>query len=354
MTGETGGKLAVWTPELTSVNGQNIVTRRVVNAQAARLGTVYAYRSNSLPEISKTLWQAMRLAVSVISGQHAGAYVVCSRSSVGFLRDMLPLLTSRVGARVVAHVHGSDFPDLLKRRGVGPLARWLYASCEVIVPSSHLLEPLAAFQFQRLTLCENFAEGGGDAARSEQNSGLAPLVVLWNSNIMASKGIAELVEGVRLLRGEGAAIRLVLLGRPIGDSERPEAEMRAYLDGLRGEEWIEVKGVVPPGAVPECISESDVVALPSEYSSECQPLAVIQGMLAGRTVLVSDTAAMRATVGDYPAIFVERNPGAICEALRPLVVSRIRPSSDAAARARDRFSPERFDHCMRYALAPPD
>ncbi len=353
MIREIADKLAVWTPELTNVSGQNIVTCRVVNVQSDRLGTVYAYRGNTLPEISKTLWQAARLAVSVISGQHAGAYLVCSRSSVGFLRDLLPLFTSRLGARVVVHVHGSDFPELLKRRGVGPLARWLYASCEVIVPSSHLLEPLAAFRFHRLTLCENFAEGGGDAARSEQSSGLAPLVVLWNSNIMASKGIAELVEGVRLLRGEGAAIRLVLLGRPIGDSERSEADMRAYLDGLRGEEWIEVKGVVPPGAVPEFVTASDVVALPSEYSSECQPLAVIQGMLAGRTVLVSDTAALRATVGDYPAIFVQRNPGEICEALRPLVASRIRPSSDATARARDRFSPERFDRCMRDALAPP-
>ncbi len=130
--------------------------------------------------------------------------------------------------------------------------------------------------------------------------------------------------------------------------------MRVYLDGLRGEDWIEVKGVVPSGVVPEFVSASDVVALPSEYSSECQPLAVIQGMLAGRTVLVSDTAALRATVGDYPAIFVRRNPCEICEALRPLVISRIRPSSDAAALARDRFSPERFDHCMRHALASPD
>ncbi|KZY05720.1 hypothetical protein A3721_14000, partial [Sulfitobacter sp. HI0023] len=250
MTRDTLGKLAVWTPDLSSVNGQNIVTQRVIAGQADRLGTVYTYRGNTLPAILKTLWQATRLTASVVSGRHAGAYVVCSRSSVGFLRDMLPLLTSRLGARVVAHVHGSDFPELLKRRRVGPLARWLYASCEVIVPSSHLLEQLAAFHLHRLTLCENFAEVGSDNARSAWKSVVAPFIVLWNSNIMATKGIAELVEGVRLLRNEGAAIRLVILGSPIGDAERTEAEMHAFLEGLRSEDWIEMKGVVPPGAVP--------------------------------------------------------------------------------------------------------
>lgn len=348
------GKLAVWTTDLSDVTGQNIVTRRVIGIQGDNLGRVYAYPSNGLLSIPRTLWQASRLMASLVFGRHGGVYVVCSRSTIGFFRDVLPLLTSRLGARVVVHVHGSDFPWLLKRPVVGALARWLYGTCEVIVPSSHLREPLAAFHFRRFSVCENFAEGEVGDTRSVHEPDDDSLTVLWNSNIMASKGLIELVEGMKILRKEGAVIKLVLLGRPIGDAEKQESEMHSYVEGLRHLDWVEVRGVVPPGDLFRFIIESDVIALPSEYNSECQPLAVIQGMLAGKSLLVTNSAAMRATVGDYPAIFVEKMPFSICEAIRPLVASRPPIARDAAMRARVRFSPERFDECMRFALAPPD
>lgn len=354
MTESALAKLAVWTGDISAVTGQNIVTRRVIDRQRDKLGTVYAYPCKGLLSIPRTLAQTARLISSVLFGRHIGVYVVCSRSTIGFFRDVFPLLMSRLGARVVVHVHGSDFPYLLERPVVGALARWLYASCEVIVPSSHLREPLAAFHFQRFSVCENFAEGEVGDTHSKHDPDYDSLTVLWNSNIMASKGIIELVEGMKILRKDGVFIKLVLLGRPIGDAEKQESEMHCYLERLRHLDWVEVRGVVPPEDLFRHIVESDVIALPSEYMSECQPLAVIQGMLAGKTLLVTNSAAMRATLGDYPAIFVEKMPFSICEAIRPLVASRPPIAHDAALRARVRFSPERFDDVMRFALAPPD
>lgn len=350
MTANAPHALAVWTPDLDSANGQNIVTRRVVSCHAKQISRVYEYTSGGR-SIAATIWMSLSLFLAVLRGRHDGVYVVCSRSSFGFLRDALPLFTSRLGARVIVHVHGSDFPDLLERGAVGHLARWLYASCEVIVPSHHLLEPLAHYAFRRLSVCENFADAGHDCSHSGRRVANVSLVVLWNSNIMASKGIEELVQGIRLLRQEGASIRLILLGKAIGDSEQTTAGIQRYLKELRQKPWINVKGVVPPEDVPRLIYESDVIALPSTYSSECQPLAVIQGMLAGRTLLVSDTPAMRATVGNYPAEFVQRNPRSIAQALRPLVRNHPGPVDfEAASHARDRFSTERFDSCIRRAL----
>jgi glycosyltransferase involved in cell wall biosynthesis len=352
MTGDLDRKIAVWTPDLSGVNGQNMVTRRVVKNQKELLVTIYEYPGNTLSSIPRTLWLAARLALSVVRGQHSKVYLVCSRSSIGFLRDTLPLFTSRLGARVIVHVHGSDFPHLFERRVIGRLARWLYASCEVIVPSYHLLELLAPSDFRQLLVCENFADlRDYDYSRSKRRAGNDSIVVLWNSNIMASKGIVELVQGIKLLRCEGVAIKLILLGKAIGDAEKSTATMQAYLHELRQTGWIDVKGSVPPEDVSLLVSESDVIALPSTYSSECQPLAVIQGMLGGCTLLVSDTPAMRSTVGNYPAVFVERNSGSIAHALRQIVQSRSGPAEcEAASHARERFSPDRFDSCIRRAL----
>lgn len=66
--------------------------------------------------------------------------------------------------------------------------------------------------------------------------------------------------------------------------------------------------------------------------------------LAVRPVLVSDTAAIRATLGEYPAIFVERHPTSIAQALRQLARDRTGSAEfEAASLSRDRFSCERFD-----------
>jgi predicted dehydrogenase len=76
-----------------------------------------------------------------------------------------------------------------------------------------------------------------------------------------------------------------------------------------------------------------------------------EDMLGGCTLLVSDTPAMRSTVGNYPAVFVERNSGSIAHALRQIVQSRSGPAEcEAASHARERFSPDRFDSCIRRAL----
>lgn len=351
MTGDLGRKIAVWTPELSGVNGQNMVTRRVVESQEEFLGTVFEYPGNTLASIPRTLWLAARLALSVVRGQHSTVYLVCSRSSIGFFRDTLPLFTSRLGARVIVHVHGSDFPELLERPVIGRFARWLYAPCDVVVPSQHLLAPLAGHSFRQLLVCENFADVPAAFVPQSQALRSDAFVVLWNSNVMASKGIFELVQGLRLLRQDGVAIKLIVLGKAIGDTEQSAGGMRDFLETLSGESWIDIKGSVPPEEVPQLIDASDIIALPSTYSSECQPLAVIQGMLAGRPVLVCNTAAMRATVGEYPATFVERHPASIADALRPLIRCREKTTfAEAAALLHERFSPAIFDACIQKVL----
>ena len=351
ITSDQKKKLAVWTPELSEINGQNMVTRRVVETHGALFGTVYEYPRGSLAAIPKTLWSAVRLLLSVLFRRHAGVYLVCSRSSVGFIRDLLPLATSRFSARVVVHVHGSDFPELLERPVIGRFARWLYASCEIVVPSQHLLVPLARHSFRRLSICENFADVPANVGTQSQAWRQDVFVVLWNSNVMASKGIFELVQALRLLRQDGIAIKLIVLGKGIGDAEQSAGGMRDFLEILNRESWIDVKGSVPPKEVPQLVAASDVIALPSTYSSECQPLAVIQGMLAGRPVLVSDTAAMQATVEEYPATFAERDPSSIADALRPLMLCQEKTIfAEAAALSRERFSPATFDACIQKVL----
>jgi len=320
-------RIAVWTPRLDVITGQNIVTRRVIEKQSNLIFHIFDYLGGGGISILAALWTAMRLWSTIFTQKYSTIYLVNSRSILGFLRDLLPLGLSRLGVRTVVHVHGSDFPDLLQRPLWGRLAKWLYRRCEIIVPSEHLLPKLEPVAFRKVVLCENFADinalSGVSAFRGKPTDHSKVFRVLWNSNVMSSKGIIELVEGLRLLRSEGVRLELVVLGSPIGDAERTEEEMRQFIASLNSETWVDMKGRVAAESVPDMVAECDAVALLSTYSSECQPLATIQAMVAGRIVVVADTDALHATAGSYPVVFIARDSRAVAEAFRPLCTCQL-------------------------------
>lgn len=355
MTSQVRRRIAVWTPALEDVNGQNLVTRRVVEKQRRFISNTYAYPPGGGRSILSAIWTALRLCTAVLKGKHDGVYVVCSRSLLGFLRDFLPLAMSRFGHSVIVHVHGSDFPKLFTHRVVGRLARIAYKKCTVVIPSAHLVKQLENVSFRSLQVCENFADICANRTQALLTvTRSKSFVVLWNSNIMASKGIFELIEGLRLLRDEGFAIDLIILGRPISDQESTAQKMAEFIVSLTAEKWINVKGHVDPEEVATYLTICDAVALPSTYESECQPLSVVQAMLTGRIVLVAPTDALRATVGTYPAVFARRDPEVIADVLRPYVADGVTFGESLGQEiqiAERRFSPKGFDERMSQVLA---
>jgi glycosyltransferase involved in cell wall biosynthesis len=137
-----------------------------------------------------------------------------------------------------------------------------------------------------------------------------------------------------------------------------EEEVSRRLENLKSTEWFDYRGKVDHATAIALTAQADVISLPSRYPSECQPLALIQGMCAGKAIVVSDTPALRATLGAYPAVFVPINSvQAIVVTLRQLLHQKrsdslafnSRPNTAAAA-ALARFDVGRFDYEMQAIL----
>lgn len=336
-------RVLLWTACYDVENGQAIVTRRVVDRQTRVRWIKAIYKPGGGLASLKALVSAIRTFLLIVLYRPDAIYAVCSRSTGGFLRDLPVLFVSLLGFRVVVHVHGSDLPDLLQRNGVGVLAKALYRRCEILVPSAHLIPILNKLGCKRITLCENFiVEPNSPMTLPKYDGGRIRL--LWNSNLMASKGIRECVAGARMARANGAEVKLTVLGRPISDKEASATEMEEFALGLAAESWIDVVGVVSAGQARRLIREHDAVLLPSR--NDCQPLAIIEGMAAAREVVIRDIPALRATVGNYPAIVVAGDAKSIAEAIEHLISNsskRTRALEVGAAEARLRFAHERFD-----------
>lgn len=352
--------IALWSTTYNDLTGQAIVTRRVVEHVLPRFGASreYVFPSTGRPRaIALWLSVVLRLWFEIANGRVDTLYLVCSRSSIGFIRDVPALLAAKAGVRVIVHSHGSDIMLLLAGRKVSPLARWLYRNCHIIVPSEHLRVSLLPY-VRSVHVCENFYAGSVKSVEAGKNAKIGDLTVLWNSNVMASKGFFDVFSAVRALRADDLPVTLISLGALVADEELGTDALKKRFSALGTPGWFEYRGRQPHERAVKILEQADVVCFPSRYSSECQPIAIIEAMCGGKAIVASDTPALRATLADYPAVFVPVNSvDAISSALRALAQKKARdpvgffqPSSESAIRAGRRFSVARFDSEMHYIL----
>ncbi|MBV7410710.1 glycosyltransferase family 4 protein [Maritimibacter sp. DP1N21-5] len=239
------------------------------------------------------------------------------------------------------------------------MARWFYRSCHIIVPSEHLRMPLAPYA-RSVQVCENFY--AGSVGSIGEGSKVAPdvLTVLWNSNIIASKGFFEVFASVQDLRACHLPVNLVSLGALVADEELVSEALKQRFSDLGVPAWFDYRGPQSHARTVELLEQADVVCLPSRYNSECQPVAIIEAMCAGKAIVASEIPALRSTLADYPAEFVPvHSVDAISSALCALAREKARDPdgfdgarAQFAADARKRFAKARFDFEMKAVLAP--
>ncbi|MEM8541243.1 MAG: hypothetical protein AAGF25_09845, partial [Pseudomonadota bacterium] len=229
--GKFDAQIAVWSTDYSDNTGQAIVTQRVAETVLPKCGNVlyFVFPSSGRPT-AILCWaiNALRILRDVFLKRIDVIYVVCSRSTAGFFRDLPALFFSRIGLRVVVHAHGSDIVDLLSERSISPLAQWAYRRCELIVPSKHLFSKLCKISGFEVHLCENFELSAG-ADRLEIPLSEAAFNLLWNSNVMASKGVFDVMAAVQQLRAIGTKIELTVIGSVLGDEEMSAAEAETSL-----------------------------------------------------------------------------------------------------------------------------
>jgi glycosyltransferase involved in cell wall biosynthesis len=118
----------------------------------------------------------------------------------------------------------------------------------------------------------------------------APLRVLLPARLLWDKGIAELVDAARLLRGEGRTVRIQLAGEP--DPGNPATVPEARVRGWVAEGLVEWLGHVDD--MPALFAAVDVVVLPSYR--EGLPKGLIEAAACERALVATDVPGCREVV----------------------------------------------------------
>ncbi len=151
-------------------------------------------------------------------------------------------------------------------------------------------------------------------------------VLLFFGTIRQNKGLEDLLEAMRSLKGEG--FFLLVAGRPAGVSEPPER----YYSGLIHQKGIEdavlwLNRYIEGDEVARVFRVADAVVLPyrSEFCAQSGVLSLAMG--SGRPCVVTDTGGLAETVRRYnTGVVVEPgSPEALAEGIRRLFQVHIGP-----------------------------
>jgi glycosyltransferase involved in cell wall biosynthesis len=151
-----------------------------------------------------------------------------------------------------------------------------------------------------------------------------PVAVACVGRMLAIKGIADLVEASRLLRGRGVSHRLILAGAP--DPENPGAIARSTLDHWVAEDSVEWCGHV---ADIRAVWRQAAIAVQPSRGGEGLPKSLIEAAACGRPLIATDTPGCRevARAGVNGMIVPPTDPPALADAIERLI-------RDSALRAR--------------------
>jgi glycosyltransferase involved in cell wall biosynthesis len=239
-------------------------------------------------------------------------YVSCTRTLFGSVKDIILLYISNFlhVKKVCVHLHGLDL--LILRSSLIPLHKKYLDKAYSKATDVIALHDSMLYQF-------NFVEPhvNRHVVRNFVTSDVLdldmPVImkkieyrVLYLSNMMASKGVLDLVKAVSELVNDGYNARLICAGHYLDDSVMSALSLEHELEAYWSEE-IRYHGPVYGKNKLDLLAWSNVFALPSYYSAEAFPLSIIEAMASGSYVIVSDHNILPEIVKPLNGAVVESN-----------------------------------------------
>jgi glycosyltransferase involved in cell wall biosynthesis len=250
------------------------------------------------------LWLLLRRRPALV-------YLPVSESRMGFLRDCLFLVPSRLlGIPLVLHLHGGQLDTLYAERSV--VFQWLMRFCfshaarAVVLSESFRAKFAGLVKDDRVRVVYNgipltIYEAWKKKERPSRSS--TTRTVLFLGVLLESKGFFDLLRAVPLVLERTNDVRFVL----VGDTSFPEAaRAREWVHEHSLDPYVSFLGTKSGDEKTRVFLESDVFAFPTWYPLEGQPVAMIEAMAAGLPVVTTRHATIPDILGEEGALYVNK------------------------------------------------
>ena len=254
------------------------------------------------------LWPVMLFSIIFRGRENHFVYLVCSRSVLGFIRDLPFLLLSFVGFRVIVHVHGADIFKLFEGKA-GGLAQFAYKNAETIYPTG-----LGAVQLEKYSSVSHVLSAF-TTSRPEDDKRSGEFTIVWNTHVCFSKGIKLVLEACNTLYLKGYQFKFLCFGEVISDFMASMQECDDFVSSFDQAPWFVRVGGCPEFVVQSALKRSSCNLLVSRYPSESQGLSAVDAVASGIPVILSDLACFHTFRGCPSVTIIEPKIDDLTEAL---------------------------------------
>jgi glycosyltransferase involved in cell wall biosynthesis len=263
-----------------------------------------------------SLWLAIR------KHRPAVIHLNSSLNRGAFWRDMVYVLVARInGVKALYQIHGGALSNFLGNgRARRNLLRRLLSMPDVVVVLSEreLAAQRQLVPEQSIRLIPNAVDTAPFLQLPLRRYAPArPLELVYLGRLAREKGLYELLHALAIARSRGADARLCLVG-----SGAEQARLKQTVDRLQLASSVTFAGAAFGVAKLERLAQADVLALPSY--SEGLPYSLLEGMAAGKAVLVTPVGAIPdvVTPGVHGLFVPPRDIEALASAITSLAADR--------------------------------
>lgn len=239
---------------------------------------------------------------------------------------VLPPLCPMPGVATVHDLSYDLFPQDAPPRDrlvLGSLLSWSarHAAAVITVSESTKRDVIRRFGIpeERITVTYEAAAPEFSPAPPEEidrvrfRYGTGPRYILAVGNLQPRKNLKRLVQAFAALRGEGQAVRLVLVGKV----RWRESELFSFVVKSGVEKDVVFTGYVPSADLPALYSGAAVFCYPSLY--EGFGLPVVEAMACGAPVVAGNVSSLPEVAGEAALLVDPRSVRALTDALRALL-----------------------------------
>ena len=233
----------------------------------------------------------IELIIRLLLKNYNLVHIHCSEGTSFLEKVTMAIICRLMGVKAILHIHSGRFEKFASGRPARIVVRLgLGATSAVFVVSKALESNVRKNSGRNVYLIPNCVSSSffGVVVRA-----MAPSALIFIGNLTREKGLYDLVEAMKILRGRGFKGSLNVIGgdKSPGDHEK----FIEYMAG-RNIESVELHGELTPGAVADLCRRSSIFILPSY--AEGLPISILEAMSAGLPVIATRVGGIPDIVED--------------------------------------------------------
>jgi len=244
-----------------------------------------------LKKILATSWSLTKLTYVLIVHKVDIVYFTCSRSKFGSLKDIYLLKISKLfNKKIINHLHGTAMDEFYN--SLSPIhQKLLYSSynkidCSIVLLPSMIEQFTHLWPNMRVDVVANFYDDSLNTIHEKKENDIIQLLYL--SNIIASKGIFDLLDALKIIEKKGIEYKLSIAGNFIADENTSSLKIKEmFMEEISDNKHIEYLGTVFGEDKKILLEKSDIFILPTYHKTEAFPISILEAMRAGNVIITT-------------------------------------------------------------------